>query len=297
MRRGDSWMKKGVSCLLTLACLTLAGGGVVNASQALDEEVPAAAVVEPAEAVPAVITEEKAAVALIPEDGTNSLTVSEKENPIEPIEQPLKKLTLEEELAQNQQLINDNELEKALENLTAMIEERGCLVPARAYYLRSVAYFNLQRYNDALRDAQTASRLDEDEPLYYVQKGLVRLAISQMYDVMGQDAAVKEQCGMVEMDSEKSLEFQHRYWPALFCRAISNYMRGSIHKSLADCGDALKRGGRGVSFVEAFNVYVQAERMAGNDRFPTVDIQPVLFNSINGLMNNNDKNQCLELSV
>ncbi|TYZ23951.1 hypothetical protein [Selenomonas ruminis] len=289
-------MRKGVICLLTLACVTLAGSGMANASQALNEDVSAVTAGEPAVKVADVITEDKAAEEEVLVDGTNSLNVSEKENPVEPIKQPLKKLTLEEELAQNQQLINDNELEKAIENLTAMIEERGCLVPARAYYLRSVAYFNMQKYNDALVDAQTASRLDVNEPLYYVQKGLIRLAISQMYDVMGQDAAVKEQCGMVEMDSDKSLEFQHRYWPALFCRAISNYMRGSIHKSLADCGDALKRGGRGVSFVEAFNVYVQAERSAEDTRFPGVDIQPVLFSSINGLMNA-DKQPCMELNV
>ena len=212
-------MRKGVICLLTLACVTLAGSGMANASQALNEDVSAVTAGEPAVKVADVITEDKAAEEEVLVDGTNSLNVSEKENPVEPIKQPLKKLTLEEELAQNQQLINDNELEKAIENLTAMIEERGCLVPARAYYLRSVAYFNMQKYNDALVDAQTASRLDVNEPLYYVQKGLIRLAISQMYDVMGQDAAVKEQCGMVEMDSDKSLEFQHRYWPALFCRA------------------------------------------------------------------------------
>lgn len=290
-------MRKGVSCLLTLACMTLAGSGGANASQALTEEVPVAAVIETADMVPAVNTEEKMAVEGIPADGTNSLTVPQKDNPIESIKQPLKKLTLDEELAQDQQLINDNELETAIGNLTAVIEERGCLVSARAYYLRSVAYFNLQKYNEALLDAQTASRMDDDEPLYYVQKGLVRLAISQLYDAMGQDAAVKEQCGMVEMDSDKSLEFQHRYWPALFCRAISNYMRGSIHKSLADCGDALKRGGRGVSFVESFNVYVQAERSAGDAKFPAVDIRPVLFNSINGLMNNANRQQCSGFDV
>ena len=290
-------MRKGVICLLTLACVTLAGSAMANASQALNEDATVSAVVEPAEKPLAVITEEKVDAVLLPVDGTGNIAVSEKEEPIEPTKQPLKELTLEEELAQDQQLINDDEAEKAIGNLTAIIEERGCLVPARAYYLRSVAYFNMQKYNDALGDAQTASRLDEDEPLYYVQKGLIRLAISQMYDAMGQDAAVKEQCGMVEMDSDKSLEFQHRYWPALFCRAISNYMRGSIHKSLEDCGDALKRGGRGVSFVEAFNVYVQAERSAGDARFPTVDIQPVLFNSINGLMNAPDKKQCMEIAV
>lgn len=278
-------MRKGVICLLTLACMTLAGSGVANASQALNEDVPAVAVEkQPVDKVPAAITAEKAVAEVACEDGANGLNSSEKENPVEPGKQTLKTLTLEEELARNQQLINQNELEKALENLTAMIEERGCLVPARAYYLRSVAYFNMQKYNDALVDAQTASRMDADEPLYYVQKGLIRLAISQMYDIMGQDAAVKEQCVMVETDSQKSLEFQHRYWPALFCRAISNYMLGSIHKSLEDCGDALKRGARGISYVEAFHIYVQAERSAGNPQLPGVDIQPVLFNSINGLM-------------
>lgn len=277
-------MRKGVICLLTLACMTLAGSGVANASQALNEDVPAVAAEKPVDKVPAAITAEKAVAEVACEDGANGLNSSEKENPLEPGKQTLKTLTLEEELARNQQLINQNELEKALENLTAMIEERGCLVPARAYYLRSVAYFNMQKYNDALVDAQTASRMDADEPLYYVQKGLIRLAISQMYDIMGQDAAVKEQCVMVETDSQKSLEFQHRYWPALFCRAISNYMLGSIHKSLEDCGDALKRGARGISYVEAFHIYVQAERSAGNPQLPGVDIQPVLFNSINGLM-------------
>ena len=98
-------MRKGVSCLLTLACMTLAGSGGANASQALTEEVPVAAVIETADMVPAVNTEEKMAVEGIPADGTNSLTVPQKDNPIESIKQPLKKLTLDEELAQDQQLI------------------------------------------------------------------------------------------------------------------------------------------------------------------------------------------------
>ena len=75
-------MRKGVSCLLTLACMTLAGSGGANASQALTEEVAVAAVIETADMVPAVNTEEKMAVEGIPADGTNSLTVPQKDNPM-----------------------------------------------------------------------------------------------------------------------------------------------------------------------------------------------------------------------
>ena len=282
-------MRREVICLLTLVVMTLAGGGAAAASPEGNEDVPAVAAGEPADKVPMAGTAEKSVAEMVREDGTNGIVLEEKEDPVE----SRRKFTLEEKLVLDQELIRQDEPLKAIEDLTAIIEERGCLVPARAYYLRSVAYFNMQKYNDALVDAQTASRMDVDEPLYYVQKGLVRLAISQMYDIMGQDDEVKEQCVMVETDSEKSLEFQHRYWPALFCRAISNYMRGSVHKSLEDCGDALKSGARGISYVEAFHIYVQAERSAGNPKFPGVDIQPVLFKSINGLMDYIDKTPVL----
>lgn len=289
MRRGVSGMRREVICLLTLVVMMLAGGGAAAASPGGNEDVPAVAAGEPADKVSVDIMAEKSVAELAREDGNNAIILEAKEDSVE----SRRNLTLEEKLALAQELIRQDEPMKAIEGLTAMIEERGCLVPARAHYLRSVAYFNLQKYNDALVDAQTASRMDVDEPLYYVQKGLVRLAISQMYDIMGQDDEVKEQCVMVETDSEKSLEFQHRYWPALFCRAISNYMRGSVHKSLEDCGDALKRGARGISYVEAFHLYVQAERSAGNPQFPGVDIQPVLFKSINGLMDYTAKTPAL----
>lgn len=282
-------MRREVICLLTLVVMTLAGGGAAAASPGGNEDVPAVAAGEPADKVPVDITAEKSVAELAREDGNNAIILEARENSVE----SRRNLTLEEKLALAQELIRQDEPLKAIEDLTAMIEERGCLVPARAHYLRSVAYFNLQKYNDALVDAQTASRMDVDEPLYYVQKGLVRLAISQMYGIMGQDDAVEEQCVMVETDSEKSLEFQHRYWPALFCRAISNYMRGSVHKSLEDCGDALKRGARGISYVEAFHLYVQAERSVGNPQFPGVDIQPVLSKSINGLMDYTAKTPAL----
>ena len=66
----------------------------------------------------------------------------------------------ETELLLNTVLISKAEYTKALFNLSGMIKTRNGVVPARAYYLRSIVYFDMERYNEALSDISRAITID-----------------------------------------------------------------------------------------------------------------------------------------
>ena len=201
------------------------------------------------------------------------------------IQHGTKDISTETELLMNSVLISKAEYTKALFNLSGMIKTRDGIVPARAYYLRSIVYFNTEKYNEALSDIG-------DNPLYYVQEGLIRLAISQLYVSWGQQNQAKSQYFLAETKCDTALEFKKNYWPALYCRSISRYLQDTIRKSVDDSESAIKHGGRGVSYVENFNAYINAQYKGRHKHMAKQNVMDFLKEGVNGLMDiRNRKNK------
>ena len=195
----------------------------------------------------------------------------------------------ETELLINTALISKAEYTKALFNLSGMIKTRNGIVPARAYYLRSVVYFDMEKYNEALSDIGKAINIDASNPLYYVQEGLIRLAIAQQYLDWGQKSEAKSQFFLAESKCDTALEFNKKYWPAFYCRSISRYMQDTIRKSVSDSEMAIKRGGRGISYVENFYSYINSQYKGRHKHMAKQDVMDFLKEGVNGLMDFKDK--------
>ena len=195
----------------------------------------------------------------------------------------------ETELLLNTVLITKAEYTKALFNLSGMIKTRNGIVPARAYYLRSIVYFDMERYNEALSDISKAITIDASNPLYYVQEGLIRLAIAQQYLDWNQKGEAKGQLFLAETKCDTALEFNKKYWPAFYCRSISRYLQTTIRKSVSDSEMAIKRGGRGISYVENFNSYINAQYKGRHKHMAKQDVMIFLKEGVNGLMDFKDK--------
>ena len=198
-------------------------------------------------------------------------------------------ISTETELLINTALISKAEYTKALFNLSGMIKTRDGIVPARAYYLRSVVYFDMERYNEALSDIGKAINIDASNPLYYVQEGLIRLAIAQQYLDWDQKKEAKSQFFLAETKCDTALEFNKKYWPALYCRSISRYLQKTIRKSVSDSEMAIKRGGRGVSYVENFYSYINSQYKGRHKHMAKENVISFLKEGVNGLMDFKDK--------
>ena len=195
----------------------------------------------------------------------------------------------ETELLLNTVLITKAEYTKALFNLSGMIKTRNGIVPARAYYLRSIVYFDMERYNEALSDISKAITIDASNPLYYVQEGLIRLAIAQQYLDWNQKGEAKSQFFLAETKCDTALEFNKKYWPAFYCRSISRYLQKTIRKSVSDSEMAIKRGGRGVSYVENFYSYINSQYKGRHKHMAKENVISFLKEGVNGLMDFKDK--------
>lgn len=195
----------------------------------------------------------------------------------------------ETELLKNTILISKAEYSKAMFNLSTLIKNRDGFAPARAYYLRSVAYFNMGKYNEALSDINKAINIDGDNPLYYVQEALIRLAVARQYLYWDQRGEAKSQFFLAETKCDTALEFNKKYWPAYYCRSISRYLQDTIRKSVSDSEMAIKRGGRGISYVENFNSYINAQYKGRHKHMAKQDVMDFLKEGVNGLMEFKDK--------
>lgn len=171
----------------------------------------------------------------------------------------------------------ENEIKKnrnfnAITVLNSMIKEREGIAPARAYYLRSVANFNLKHYDEAVADANKAMEIEPHNPLYYVHKGFCELQESDYYEA--------------EALGDTAQSFDKRYWPAMYLRSAAKAFRGSTHKAMDDCEDAMKRGGHGVSFFEYFKAQLQMQYNGRHRdvRISYADEGKIIHDSINGLM-------------
>lgn len=200
------------------------------------------------------------------------------------IQHGTKDISTETELLMNSVLISKAEYTKALFNLSGMIKTRDGIVPARAYYLRSIVYFNTEKYNEALSDIGKAIAIDGNNPLYYVHEALIRLAISQLYVSWGQQSQAKSQYFLAETKCDTALTFKRNYWPALYCRSISRYLRDTIRKSVDDSESAIKHGGRGISYVENFNAYINAQYKGRHKHMAKQNVIDFLKEGVNGLM-------------
>ena len=205
------------------------------------------------------------------------------------IQHGTKDVSTETELLINTVLISKAEYTKALFNLSGMIKTRNGIVPARAYYLRSVVYFDMERYNEALSDISKAITIDGSNPLYYVQEALVRLAIAQQYLNWNQKGEAKSQFFLAESKCDTALEFNKKYWPAFYCRSISRYMQDTIRKSVSDSEMAIKRGGRGISYVENFYSYINSQYKGRHKHMAKQNVMDFLKEGVNGLMDFKDR--------
>ena len=184
----------------------------------------------------------------------------------------------------NYVLISNGDYAKAMFNLSSLIKSRNGVVPARIYYLRSVAYFDLEKYNEALDDIKKAIHMDGKYPLYHVQEGMIRLAISQLYIKWRQYSEAKGQYLMAESKCNTALELKGHYWPAFYCRAIARHLNENLRKSVNDAENAIKHGGRGVSYVEHFDGYINAQYRGRHRNVSRENIINLLKEGVNGLM-------------
>ena len=168
-------------------------------------------------------------------------------------------------------------------NLTTIISAKSGDVPAQIFYLRSVARFGLEQYNEALSDIRRAIQLDGKNPLYYVQEGFIRLAVSQLYIKWNQYGEAKSQYLLAEEKCTTALNFKKHYWPAHHCRAIARYLNDNIRKSVNEADNARSHGGKGISYVEEFSDYINARYKGRHKDLPRDSIQPILISSVIGL--------------
>lgn len=168
-------------------------------------------------------------------------------------------------------------------NLTTLISSKSGNVPAQIFYLRSVARFGLEQYNEALSDIRKAIQLDGKNPLYYVQEGFIRLAVSQLYVKWHQYGEAKSQYLLAEEKCTTALNFKKHYWPAHHCRAIARYLNDNIRKSVNEADNARSHGGKGISYVEEFSDYINMRYRGRHKDLPKDSIQPILVSSVIGL--------------
>ena len=197
-------------------------------------------------------------------------------------------ISTETELLLNTTLIAKGEYSKAMFNLSGMINTRNGIVPARIYYLRSIAYYNLWKYNEALSDISRAVTIDGTNPLYYTQEALIRLAISQQSIYWKQYREAKSQYFLAEAKCDIALQLNKKYWAAYYARSMSRYLQDTIRKSVNDSELAIKHGGRGISYVENFSAYIHAQYKGRHKHIAEQGIFPFLTEGINGLMNLTD---------
>ena len=198
-------------------------------------------------------------------------------------------ISTETELLINTTLIAKGEYSKAMFNLSSMIKARSGIVPSRVYYLRSVAYFNMGRYDDALYDVSSAINIEGNNPLYYVHEAMVRLALSQLYLDSGQYSQAKSQYFLAETKCDTALEFKRNYWAALYVRSMARYLQTTIRKSVNDSESAIRHGGRGISYVENFNSYIHAQYKGRHKHMAKHDVIDFLSEGVNGLMEYREK--------
>lgn len=168
-------------------------------------------------------------------------------------------------------------------NLTTLISSKNGDVSAQIFYLRSVARFGLEQYNEALSDIRKAIQLDGKNPLYYVQEGFIRLAVSQLYVKWHQYSEAKAQYLLAEEKCTTALNFKKHYWPAHHCRAIARYLNDNIRKSVNEADNARSHGGKGISYVEEFSDYINMRYRGRHKDLPKDSIQPILISSVIGL--------------
>lgn len=194
-------------------------------------------------------------------------------------------VSTETELVMDTAYIARGDYSKAVINLCIMINGRAGYAPARAYYLRSVAYLATKRYSEALADITKAISIEGNSPLYYTQEALVRLAISQQYMDGGQYSQAKSQWYLAETKADTAMSFKRNYYPALYARSIARYMQDTIRKSVNDSEAAVKKGGRGLSYIENFNSYIHAQYNGRHKHMARQDVMDFLKEGAVGIMN------------
>ena len=168
-------------------------------------------------------------------------------------------------------------------NLSTIISAKKNSTPAKIFYLRSVARFGMEEYNEALSDIKKAIQADGKNPLYYVQEGFIRLAVSQLYLKWGQYGQAKQEYMLAEQKCKTALSFKSHYWPAFHCRAIARYLNDNIRKSVNDADNARSHGGKGISYVEEFSDYINARYKTRHQFVQGDPILPLLTSSVIGL--------------
>lgn len=200
-------------------------------------------------------------------------------------------ISTETDLIINTSYIAKKEYSKAIVGLTSMIKSRSGIAPARTYYLRSIAYFNTDRFNEALTDISYAITIEGNNPLYYVQEAMIRLALAQQYIDYDEYSQAKSQYFLAETKCDTALQFNRKYWAALYVRSISKYLQDTIRKSVNDSELAIKRGGRGISYVENFNAYIHAQYKGRHKHMAKQDVMDFLTEGVNGLMEYKEKSK------
>ena len=203
-----------------------------------------------------------------------------------------KDMETEREIVINTARLKIGEYHAAVLGLTTHITAKSEIVPARMWYLRSVAYFNLERYNEALDDIRRAI-LDGQNPLYYVQEGMIRFAVSKLYVGWRQYGEAQNQYLLAEQNANTAMSFKKNYFIAYYCRSLSYYLNSNIKnnlkKAMKDAERAVNNGGKGVSFIEHYDDYIHAQYNGRKEYLPHAPLIPMLTEGVNGMLEFSDE--------
>lgn len=151
----------------------------------------------------------------------------------------------------------------AIRNLTDFIDERGGVVPSRAYYLRSIAYFKAEKYNEALSDIKKAIADMPTSPLYYTTEAMIHMGVVELYQGWGQPGEARTEMYKAEVSCDNAIRQNKKYWPAYYWRAYEKFVRESPRKAHDDIETCMKYGGK--NNICAINLYDQLESLRRND--------------------------------
>ena len=153
----------------------------------------------------------------------------------------------------------------AIRTLTDFVDERGGIVAPRAYYLRSIAYFKAEKYNEALSDIKKAIADDPKNPLYYTTEAMIHMGVVELYQSWGQPYEARAEMFKAEVSCDNAIRYQKKYWQAYYWRAYEKFVRESPRKAHDDIETCMKYGGK--NDICAINLYDQLEALKRNHHY------------------------------
>ena len=151
----------------------------------------------------------------------------------------------------------------AVRNLTDFMRERGGVVAPRAYYLRSIAYFKAEKYNEALSDIKKAIADEPKNPLYYTTEAMIHMGVVELYQSWNQPDEARTEMFNAEVSCDNAIQYNKKYWPAYYWRAYEKFVRESPRKAHDDIETCMKYGGK--DNICAINLYNQLESLRRNN--------------------------------